>query len=337
MITTMMKAVAYTAYGPPDVLHVVDVAKPQPASDEVLLRVRATTVTAGDINLRGFAFVPDGLKPLTRLVFGLRKPRQAILGTEVSGEIVAVGESVTRFNVGDAVFGIGSGEPGAYAEYVTRKAAGALALMPDGMTFDEAASVPFGATTALYFLKDRANVHPGQHVLVNGASGGVGVYAVQIAKALGAEVTAVCSTRNMDMVHDLGADHIIDYTREDFMKNHATYDVVLDTVLGAMTFDHAKPALKPDGLYLAVAGGLGEMIRSAWNKRIIVGAAPETAEAMETLVAMLNAGQIVPFIDRMYSLEEAAEAHRYVETRRKRGSVVIKVASAPDDNSTLFI
>jgi NADPH:quinone reductase-like Zn-dependent oxidoreductase len=325
MNTTMMKAIVYRKYGPPEVLRLEHVPKPHPEVDEVLLQVRATTVTAGDINLRGFAFVPNGLKPLTRLVFGLRKPKQAILGTEVAGQVVAVGENVTRFDVGDAVFGIGSSELGAYTEYVTRKAVGALALIPDGMTFEEAASVPFGATTALYFLRDRANVQPGQHVLVNGASGGVGVYAVQIAKALGAEVTAVCSTRNTEIVRDLGADHIIDYTREDFTKNHATYDIVLDTVLGAMTFDQAKPALKPDGLYLAVAGGLGEMIRSAWNKRIIVGAASETAEAMETLVAMLNAGQIVPLIDRTYSLEGTAEAHRYVETRRKRGSVVIKI------------
>lgn len=325
MNTVTMKAVIYKAYGPPDVLHAVDVHKPNPAPDDVLIQVHATTVTAGDVNIRGFAFVPSGLRLITRLIFGLRKPRHTILGTEVAGEIVAVGERVTRFKVGDAVFGIGSSELGAYAEYVTRNAAKALALIPDRMTFEQAASLPFGATTALYFLKDRANVQPGQQVLVNGASGGVGVFAVQIAKALGAEVTAVCSKRNFGIVDDLGADHVINYTRDDFTKNHATYDVIFDTVHGAMTFRQAEPALKPDGLYLAVAGGLSEMIRAIWNKRIIVGASPETAEAMDTLVAMVQTGQIKPFIDRTYSLEGTADAHRYVETRRKRGSVVIKV------------
>jgi NADPH:quinone reductase-like Zn-dependent oxidoreductase len=326
MNTTMMRAIVYTEYGSPDVLRLEEVEKPYPSPDEVLIQVRATTVTAGDVNLRGFSFVPDGLKLLTRLVFGLRRPRQAILGTEVAGEIVAVGKNVTRFKVGDAVFGIGSDRLGAYAEYVTRKAEEALALIPQGMTFEEAVSVPFGAMTAYYFLKDRANLQAGQHVLVNGASGGVGVYAVQIAKVLGAEVTAVCSTRNIAIARELGADHVIDYTCEDFTKNPALYDVIIDTVVGAMMFKQAKSALKSDGLYLAVAGGIGEMIRSVWNKRIIVGTPPETAELMNALVAMLKAGQIKPVIDRTYVLEETTEAHRYVETRRKRGSVVITLA-----------
>jgi len=328
MNTTMMKAIVYKAYGPPDVLRMEHVPKPHPEVDEVLIKVHATTVTAGDVNLRGFAFVPNGLKLLTRLVFGVRRPRKSILGTEVAGEIVAVGENVTCFNVGDVVFGIGSSELGAYAEYVTRKATGALALIPTGITPEEAASVPFGAMTAHYFLKNRATIQPGQHVLVNGASGGVGVYAVQIAKALGAEVTAVCSTSNVAMVRDLGADHVIDYTREDFTNNRATYDVIIDTVLGAMTFKQAKPALTPNGLYLAVAGGIGQMIRSIWNKRVIVGTPPETAELIAALVAMMESEQIKPFVDRTYPLEEVAEAHRYVETRRKRGSVVIAVTSS---------
>jgi NADPH2:quinone reductase len=214
---------------------------------------------------------------------------------------------------------------GAYAEYVTRKATGALALVPSGMGYAEAVSVPFGAGTALYFLRDRATIQPGQHVLVNGASGGVGSYAVQIAKAFGAEITAVCSGRNADIVRELGADHVIDYTREDFTQNHAAYDVIVDTVLGKMTFGKAKNALKPEGLYLAVAGGFSEMIRSIWNKQLITGSPKEDAASMTALAEMLQAGQITPFIDRTYTLEDTAEAHRYVETHRKRGSVVITI------------
>ncbi|MEO0563266.1 MAG: NAD(P)-dependent alcohol dehydrogenase [Chloroflexota bacterium] len=320
-----MKAVVYTAYGSPDVLHLKDVAVPTPKTDEVLIKVHAATVTTGDVNIRGFTFIPEGMKLMPRLVFGLRKPKKPILGTEVAGEIVAVGEDVTRFKIGDRVFGIGSMQLGAYAEYVARKASGALATIPTGMSYEEAASVPFGAGTALYFLKERAQVTSGQHVLVNGASGGVGIYAVQIAKAFGAEVTGVCSARNADLVREFGADHIIDYTREDFTQNHNIYDLIVDTVLGKLTFAQAKPALKANGLYLAVAGGIGQMIQSNWNKRLITGSPKEDAASMIELAEMVQAGQIKPFIDRTYPLADTAEAHRYVETHRKRGSVVITV------------
>jgi NADPH:quinone reductase-like Zn-dependent oxidoreductase len=325
MNATMMKAIVYTEYGPPEVLSLQEVVVPTPGADEVLIKVHAATVTAGDVNVRGFTFVPADMKLLPRLVFGLRRPKRPILGTEVAGEVVAVGADVTRFKVGDAVFGIGSMRLGAYAEYVTRPADGPLALIPAGVSYAEAASVPFGAETALYFLKERANVQPGQHVLVNGASGGVGSYAVQIAKALGATVTAVCSGRNAAMVRELGADHVIDYTHEDFTQNRAAYDVIVDTVMGQMSFARCKAALKPDGLYLSVAGGLREMIQSIWNKRLITGSPKESKEDMLALKDLLESGQIKPVIDRCYPLAETAEAHRYVETRRKRGSVVITV------------
>jgi NADPH:quinone reductase-like Zn-dependent oxidoreductase len=321
-----MKALVYTEYGGPDVLHMQTVDVPSPEADEVLIKVHAASVTTGDVNIRGFTFVPDGMKMMPRLVFGLRRPKRSILGTEVAGEVVAVGADVTRFKVGDAVFGIGSSRLGAYAEYVNRKADSALAHIPAGMSYAEAAAIPFGAGTAVYFLKDRVTVQPGQHVLVNGASGGVGCYAVQIAKALGAEVTGVCSTRNADLVRESGADHVIDYTRKDFTQNRAAYDFIVDTVLGALTFAGCKDALKPGGRYLAIAAGLGEMIRSIWNKRIVTGSPKEDAAGMNALVEMLEAGQIKPVIDRCYPLEETAEAHRYVESRRKRGSVVITVA-----------
>ncbi len=319
-----MNAVIYTEYGPPTVLHLKSVAKPAPKADEVLIRVHAATVTAGDVNIRGFTFVPDDMKLLPRLVFGIRKPRKPILGTEVAGDVVAVGAEVTQFKIGDRVFGIGSTELGAYAEYVTRKAKGALAHIPDGVSYKDAVSLPFGAGTALYFLRDRADVQPGQRVLVNGASGGVGSYAVQIAGALGAEVTGVCSTRNIEMVRELGADHIIDYTREDFAQGGTQYDVIVDTVHGK-TFEQAKPALKPDGLYLAVAGNLRTMLRSIWNKRIITGTPKEDAQSIRDLMEMLQQSEIKPVIDRCYPLNETAEAHRYVETQRKRGSVLLTI------------
>lgn len=326
MNNTSMKAIVYTEYGPPDVLHLQTVAKPTPKDDEILIKVRAATVTTGDVNIRGFTFVPEGMKALPRLVFGLRKPKRPILGTELAGDVVAVGKDVTRFDVGDAVFGIGSMRLGAYAEYVCRPAEGALAHKPDSLSYEEAASVPFGAGTAHYFLQERANVQPGQHVLVNGASGGVGIYAVQIAKYLGAEVTGVCSTRNVELVRSLGADHVIDYTREDFTRRTAAYDVIVDTVFGKMTFAQCEAAMKPGGRYLAVAGGLREMMQSIWNKRIIAGSPKEDRESMNALKQLVEAGAIRPVIDHCYPLEQTAEAHRYVETGRKRGSVVITVA-----------
>lgn len=322
-MTDTMKAVIYNQYGSPDVLKLEEVRKPVPKKGEVLIKVHAATATAGDINIRGFTFVPKGMRFLPRLVFGLFRPRRKILGTEVAGEVVAVGKGVTRFQVGDAVFGIGSLNLGAYAEYVCRPAKGGLAHIPEGFSFEEAAATPFGAGTALYFLKDLGKLQPGQTVLVNGASGGVGNYTVQLAKAFGAEVTGVCSTRNVELVREFGADHVIDYTKEDFTQNHGEYDLIVDTVYEGTTYERCKQALKPNGHYLSVAGGLGVMWQSLWNKQILTGTPKESLENIVLLGELLEQGKIKPFIDRRYDLKDTAEAHRYVETARKRGNVVI--------------
>ncbi|MCP9908290.1 NAD(P)-dependent alcohol dehydrogenase [Cyanobium sp. BA5m-21] len=325
-----MKAIVYTVYGPPDVLHLQDVEKPTPKDSEVLIRVYAATVTAGDVNVRGFTFVPPGFGPLPRLMFGLRKPKKTILGTELAGEIEAVGKDVTLFKKGDKVFGIGSEIFGAYAEYTCRPQAGALAIKPANLTYEEAAAVPFGAVTALYFLRDMAKLQRGQKALINGASGGVGTYAIQLAKYSGAEITGVCSTANLALVKSLGADKVIDYTKEDFTQSGETYDIILDTVVGKTSFSRCKGSLKPKGLYLAVAGGLQEMGQMLWTsitggQKVIFGSPPERKEELIFLKELIEAGKIESVIDRRYPLEQTAEAHRYVDKGHKKGNVVITV------------
>jgi NADPH2:quinone reductase len=268
---------------------------------------------------------------MARLMFGLRKPRQPILGTELSGEIVDVGKAVRRFKQGDQVFGI-SQKYGAYAEYICMAEDTCLALKPANLTWAEAASIPFGANTALYFLRDLAKLQPGQKVLIIGASGGTGVYAVQLAKTYGAEVTGVCSTRNLEMVRTLGADQVIDYTQEDFTQNGQTYDVILDMVPGKSSFARDQSSLKPNGLYLAGAGGLESFAQMAWTalaggKKVMAGMAPDRAEDLVFCTELIEAGKLKPVIDRCYPLEQTAEAHRYADTGHKRGSVVITIAA----------
>ena len=325
-----MKAIVYTEYGPPDVLQLKDVEKPTPKDNEVLIRVYAATVTAGDVNVRGFTFVPPGFGPLPRLMFGLRKPKRTILGTELAGEIEAVGKDVKLFKKGDQVFGIGSEIFGAYAEYTCRPETGALALKPANMTYDEAAVVPFGAGTALYFLRDMAKIQRGQKVLINGASGGVGTYAVQIARYYGAEVTGVCSIANVELVKSLGADKVIDYTQEDFTQSGETYDIIVDTVVGKTSFSRCKDSLKQNGLYLAVAGGLQEAAQMLWTsiiggKKVIFGSPTERKEDLIFIKGLIEAGKIKAVIDRRYPLDQTAEAHRYVDQGHKKGNVVITV------------
>jgi NADPH:quinone reductase-like Zn-dependent oxidoreductase len=326
-----MKAIVYTQYGPADVLHLQDVEKPTPKDNEVLIQVHATSVTAGDCNARGFTFVPPGFGFIARLASGPRKPRQPILGVELSGEIIEVGKAVRRFKRGDQVFGI-SQKYGAYAEYICMAEAASLALKPANMTWAEAASIPFGANTALYFLRNKAKLQPGQKVLIIGASGCTGVYAVQLAKYYGTEVTGVCSTRNLDMVQTLGADHVIDYTREDFTQNGQSYGVILDMVPGKSSFAHYQSSLKPNGLYLAGAGGLESLSQMAWTgltggKKVMAGMAPDRAEDLVFLKDLIEAGKLKPVIDRCYPLEQTAEAHRYADTGHKRGSVVITITA----------
>lgn len=326
-----MKAVVYSEYGPPDVLRLVEIEKPSPSAGEVLIAVRAATVTTGDVNMRGFTFVPPGFGPLPRLMFGVRRPRKAILGTEVAGEVAAVGEGVTAFRVGDRVFGIDSKTIGAYAEFVCRPADGPLAIMPQTLSFEEAAALPGGAGTALYFLRDLGDIQRGHRLLVNGASGSVGSYAVQLGQHFGAVVTGVCSTRNVALVRSWGADEVLDYTREDAASRSETYDLVLDTVRGS-SFSRFKDALREGGRYLAVAGGPGAAVRMAWtslsgSKKVKFGSPAESKEALEELKALVDEGALRPYIDRRFTLQETAEAHRYVDTGRKRGNVVITVST----------
>lgn len=325
-----MRAMIYEEYGAPDVLHLAEVDKPTPKDDEILIKTYATTVSTGDCNARGFTFIPPGFGPLPRLMFGIRKPRKPILGVVVAGEVEAVGKDVTNFKPGDQVYGIDATTMGGYAEYVCRPADSALAHKPSNLSYAEAASVPFGAGTALNFLRDKGNIQPGQDVLVHGASGGVGSYAVQLAKHFGATVTGVCSTPNVDWVKALGADHVIDYKQEDFTQNGQTYDLIFDSAVSDMNFDKCKHSLKENGRYLAVAGGLGALIQTPWmamrgGKRIVAGTVPETSDDLEFLRGLLEDGAIQPTIDKQYALEDLVEAHRYVDGGHKRGCVVVTV------------
>ncbi|MFC2054748.1 NAD(P)-dependent alcohol dehydrogenase [Chloroflexota bacterium] len=327
-----MKAIVYEEYGPPDVFQLKDVEKPAPDRDEVLIRVHATTVTTGDVNAREFLFVPPGLGPLARLMFGFSKPKLTILGTEFAGVIEGIGQDVKLFKEGDQVFGIDGEGLGAYAEYKCMSEGEAIAEKPTNLTFAEAASIPNGFGTSYYFLKEKGNIQSGQKVLINGASGSVGTAGVQLAKHYGAEVTGVCSTRNIEFVKSLGADKVIDYTKEDFTKNGGSYDLILDTVHGETSFSRCKDSLSENGYYLAVAGGVNEMILSGWtsvfgSKKVIFGGgmAVEKKDYLLLFKELIEAGEIKPVIDKSYPLGETAEAHRYTDTGRKRGNVVITV------------
>ncbi len=327
-----MKAIVYTEYGPPEVLQLKEIEKPSPKDNEVLIRIHATDVTTGDVNARGFTFVPPGFGPLPRLMMGIRGPRKAILGSDVAGEIEAIGKDVGLFKEGDQVYGINSIDSGTYAQYVCWPEESALVEKPTNMTYEEAAATTFGASTALYFLRDKANIQSGQKILINGASGGVGTAAVQLAKYYGAEVTGVCSTANLELVKSLGADTVIDYTQEDFTKSGEVYDIILDTVRKS-SFSHCKSSLKNEGIYLAVAGGLGAMIQMLQtsvigSKKVIFGGggASERKEILAFLREVINAGKLKSVIDRSYPLEQIVEAHRYVDKGHKKGNVVISVA-----------
>lgn len=325
-----MKAVVYEKYGPPEVLRLKEVEKPVPKEDEVLIQIHSTTVTAGDVNARGFTFVPPGLTFVARLMFGLNKPKKNILGFEFSGTIEAVGKNVTLFKLGDNVFGTDGSRGSAYAEYKCMPEDGVLITKPNNMTHEEAASVSFGALTALYFLREKANIQREQKVLINGASGSVGTSAVQLAKQFGAEVTGVCSTANLGFVKSLGADKVIDYTIEDFTQSNQTYDIILDTVVGKTSFSKCKKVLKKNGFYLAVAGGIKELFNMIWtsvwaNKKVVFGGgtACEKKEYLIFLKELIEAGKYKSVIDKIYPFEKIVEAHRYVDKGHKKGNVVI--------------
>jgi NADPH:quinone reductase-like Zn-dependent oxidoreductase len=322
-----MKAAVYARYGPPDVLEIGEVDKPRPGDSEVLVRVHATTVCAADWRMRK-------AEPfIARFMNGLWRPRKIrVLGMEFAGTVESAGKAVTRFREGDQVFGSTGFKFGAHAEYVRLPENALLAMKPVNMTFEEAAAVLFGAVSALYFLR-RAKVRAGQNVLVYGASGSVGVFAVQLAKHFGAHVTGVCSTANLDLVKSLGADDVVDYTREDFSRAGRVYDVVFDTV-GKSGFSRTLKALKRGGFYVRVGGSgrllaiLGDLVRGMWISvtgaaKVVVGAASGTAGDLPLLKELIEAGKLTTVIDRRYSLDEIAEAHRYAEAGHKKGHVVI--------------
>ena len=316
-----MKAIVYTKFGPPEVLRLQEVEKPTPKDNEVLIKIYATAVTKEDPDMRA----SPGFN-------GFLKPRHPILGQELAGEVEAVGKDVTRFKPGDQVFGMDMF--GAYAEYKCMPENGALAIKPANMSYAEAASVPNGALTALPFLRDKGKIQGGQTVLIYGASGSVGAAAVQLARYFGAEVTGVCSAANLEWVKSLGADQVIDYTRENFTENGKTYDIVFDTV-GKRSFSECKGSLTDEGTYLATVPTPVMMIQALWpaksgskKARFVAAGLRPASEKIKDLIfltELIEAGKIKATIDRCYPLEQIAEAHRYVEKGHKKGNVVITV------------
>ena len=326
-----MKAIVYTEYGSPDVLQVRDVKKPVPTDDQILVKVRAASVNPLDWHfLRGTPYI-------ARIgMMGLRKPKVPRLGVDVAGEVEAVGTNVAQFKPGDEVFGH---KFGAFAEYVCVRADRGIALKPANLTFEQAASVPVAAVTAIQGLRDHGKVQPGQKVLINGASGGVGTFAVQIAKMFGADVTGVCSTRNLDLVRSLGADHVIDYTKEDFTKGDGRYDVILDNV-GNQPLSGFRRVLTPNGICVMIGGGgpndgglIGPMARPIkalllspfMSQKMGMFMADVTKGELTTLSDLIEAGKLTPVIDRTYALSQTADAIRYLEEGHARGKVIITV------------
>lgn len=320
-----MKAVVYRQYGGPEVLRFTEVATPVPKDDEVLIKIHATTVTAGDWRVRSLN-VPRGFGLLSRLALGVTGPRQPILGTELSGVITGIGKAVTKFEQGDAVFAFPGTRMGCHAEYRCMSQEGAVALKPANLGHDQAAALSFGGTTALHFLRE-AKLSAGEKVLINGASGAVGTAAVQLARHFGAEVTAVCSAGNAGMVRSLGADHVIDYTTEDFTRNGRVYDVIMDTA-GTAPFARSRASLRDGGRLLLVLGGLRDLLSIPWialtnSRKVIGGTAKEKSSDLCLLADLAERGELTPVIDRRYRFDEIVEAHRYVDTGRKKGNVVI--------------
>ena len=317
-----MKAVISTKYGAPGILQIKEVEKPVPGENELLIKIHASSVSSGDARMRrADPFV-------IRLIFGFSKPRKPIPGVVVAGEIEAVGSSVSRFNIGDQVFGSTGMAFGAHAEYVAVPEDAVLALKPATISYEEAAAIPFGGTAAMHYLR-LASIQAGQKVLVYGASGALGTMAIQLARNLGAEVTAVCSAANFDLVKSLGADKVIDYTREDFTRKREHYDVVFET-LGKSPLGKTLRSVKKGGQLLLASAGMGTMIRGAFrsaigNKKIASGVIKETSEDMDYFKLLIEEGKLQAVIDRIYTLKQISEAHAYVDEGHKKGNVIIAV------------
>jgi len=326
-----MKAIVWTNYGPPDVLQLQEVETPVPKDNEIRVRIHATTVTAGDCEMRTLK-LPLFLGLPMRIYAGIRRPvRITILGQEFAGEVESVGRQVTQFSVGDRVFGAPGFGLGCYAEYICRPESegdGVLANMPANMSYEQAAAVPFGAMEAQHFLQ-RANIRERERVLINGAGGSIGTFGVQLAKAYGAEVTAVDSAAKLEMLRSIGADRVIDYTQEDFTRSGESYDVIFD-VIGKSPYADSLRSLKPKGRYVLANPKLSHLFRkllgsNSDNKKVISGSAVRTVRDLEFLSQLIEGGKIKTVIDRTYPLEQAAEAHRYVETGLKQGNLILTV------------
>lgn len=332
-----MKAIVYTEYGPPDVLKLKEVEKPVPRDNEILVRVHATPVSFGDTLVRDLKEVspakfhmPFLFWLFAKMYFGFRKPRIAVLGSEFAGEIEAVGKDVKRFKAGDPVFGYLGPRMGAYAEYLCMPENGVVAKKPANMTYEEAAAVPYGAIMALNMLR-KIDLRPGHRVLVNGASGGIGPAMVQLAKShFGACVTGVCGTPRLDYVRSLGADAVIDYSKEDFTASGETYDLIVD-ILGKSSFSRIKRSLTPNGRWLLVSFKTKKILQMLWTsmsggKKVICALSSEKAEDLVFIKGLIEAGKFKAVIDESYPLAQAAEAHRYAASGHKTGSVVISLA-----------
>lgn len=316
-----MKAVIWSAYGTPERLSVQDVMPPVPKPNQVLIQVHVSTVTAGDCRMRGLN-VPAGFGLLMRLAFGLFKPRKKIPGMDFAGEVIGIGDQVTQFQIGDRVFGSTGMALGAHAQYLCMEEHKALVKLPDGLSYTDGAALIFGGTTALHFLQER--IKPDMQVLINGASGAVGSAAVQLCKTAGARVTGVCSGANAELVLGLGADVVIDYTRQDFTQNGAAYDLILDAV-GNLTYVQCKSSLQEAGQLILINADLKTILGSVLQPAVVCGVAEEGKALLVSLLAAYQCSRIKPVIDRVYALEEIVEAHRYVDTGRKRGSVVLQI------------
>jgi NADPH:quinone reductase-like Zn-dependent oxidoreductase len=322
-----MKAMVWTKYGSPDVLQLREVDTPVPKDNEVLIKILATTVLIGDCELRSLKFSPILALPL-RVFLGFNTPKRVtILGQELAGIIEATGKQVTHFAKGDPVIAATLLRLGTYAEYICLPTP-YLAIKPSNLTFEEAATIPTGGIYGLHLIR-RADIHPGDKLLINGAGGSIGTYAIQIAKLLGAEVTAVDSSGKLDLLHAIGADHVIDYQQEDFTRKAVTYDAIID-VIGKSSFSRSLQRLARNGRYVLGNPNLFARLRGGWfpvsnGKQILLGEPKNRMAAYSHLTGLIDAGKIHPVIDRCYTLEQLPEAHRYVETGQKKGNVVITV------------